>query len=87
MQHDAEHPHAGHMRQQHREWRKPDGRARPDCADSHDAQRGLCAISGEGKVNGEVLPTHALAFFTKGEACSVENMSDATLRLFCMQAD
>ena len=45
------------------------------------------AISGEGKVNGEVLPTHALAFFTKGEACSVENMSDATLRLFCMQAD
>ena len=45
------------------------------------------AISGEGKVNGEVLPTHALAFFTKGEACSVENMSDAPLRLFCMQAD
>lgn len=47
----------------------------------------MFAISGEGKVNGEVLPTHALAFFTKGEACSVENMSDATLRLFCMQAD
>ena len=66
------------MRQQHRERRKPDGRARPDC---------VFAISGEGKVNGEVLPTHALAFFTKGEACSVENMSDAPLRLFCMQAD
>ena len=45
------------------------------------------AISGEGKVNGEALLAHALAFFTKGEACSVENTSDAPLRLFCMQAD
>lgn len=45
------------------------------------------AISGEGRVNGEPFPAHALAFFSKGEACSVVNSSAAPMNLFCMQAD
>ena len=69
VQHGAEHSHAGHMRQQHRERRKPDGRARPDCADSHDAQRGLCVCHfrrGQGQWRGAPGPCAGVLYQRRG---------------------